>query len=118
MKKRGDDADMEQAFQELLGGHVEKWDASIEPPPMNEDAFSRMVVERKEELRRKQRSERYLFGLVSAFVLGGMLLLWQSSFVLFAVLQAFVFAAAGIFLIVGFRRSKREDGGRTWPDGN
>ncbi|MBM7565302.1 YxlC family protein [Paenibacillus sacheonensis] len=109
MKKREGDIEREQEqfFNDRLKGHLEQWDSSIVPPPVHEEAFARLVREGKEELRGRRRAERYLFWLVSAFVLGGMLLLWQSSYVFFAILQAFAFAGAGIFLIVGFFRSNR-----------
>ncbi|QHW33123.1 hypothetical protein GZH47_21495 [Paenibacillus rhizovicinus] len=107
MKKREDDAGQEQMFQELLGGQVEMWDEAIVPPPMNEEAFARLVREGREERRRRQRLERYAFWFISAIVLCGMLLLWQSSLLMFAVLQAAVFAGGGVFLVFGFIRTSK-----------
>lgn len=111
MKQRKDDAELERAYQELLGEHVEEWDASIEPPPIGDEAFVRLVRDGKELSRRRRRLERYAFWLVSVIVLGGLLLVWQSSLVWFAVLQMCVFGAAGAALIAGafkFGKARRQ----------
>lgn len=112
MKKRKDDSDRrdEAEFREMLGGHLASWDEAIDPPDLD---VAGLVREHRTQLRGKQRIERLAFSVVSLLLVAGLLLLWQSSAVLFIVLQALVFAAAGGFMIVTGLLVNRERRGRS-----
>ncbi|SFJ45596.1 hypothetical protein SAMN02799624_04624 [Paenibacillus sp. UNC496MF] len=108
MKKRDGEAERERAFKELLGEHVEQWDADIEPPIPGEDAFARLVRDHKEAVRGRRRRERWVFLGISVLVLGLLTLLWQRSPAAFAALQGVAFLVGIGVLAATFRPGGEE----------
>ncbi|WP_219838772.1 DUF5345 family protein [Paenibacillus sp. R14(2021)] len=106
--KRDEELELERTFGDLLWGHVEKWDHAIEPQVPSVEALSQLVRERKGQLRSRMQSERLVFGLISLVLLSGLLLVWQCSILLFAVLQSVVFAAAAGFLVLASTLGRKE----------
>lgn len=100
---------LEHEYSELLAPHVEKWDQSIIPPnPPTLAALTSLVGEKNKALRQRYWKELALFWIVSLMVLSVMLLMWQSSLILFGFVQGAAFVAAAVFLVVsGAKRSER-----------
>ncbi|REE85392.1 hypothetical protein A8990_112121 [Paenibacillus taihuensis] len=113
---RAEEEELEQEYRELLAPHVEKWDQSITPPnPPALAALTALVGEKNKALRQRYWKELALFWIVSLMVLSVLLLLWQSSIILFAIVQGIAFVAAAVFMAVSGAK-RRERRRREWQE--
>ncbi|AZN43201.1 DUF5345 family protein [Paenibacillus albus] len=115
-QEKEQDQALEQQYRELLDPHIKQWDESITPPnPPSLAALTGLVGERNKAQRQRYWKELALLWLIGALVLSGLLLLWQSSIVLFAIVQGTAFVAAAVFLTVsGINRRERRH--REWQE--
>ncbi|SEO68495.1 DUF5345 family protein [Paenibacillus sp. OV219] len=107
---------LEKDYRELLDPHIEQWDQSITPPnPPSLATLTALAREHNKALRQRYWKELALLWLIGALVLSGLLLLWQSSIILFAIVQGTALVAAIAFLAVsGINRRERRR--RQWQE--
>lgn len=110
-----DSFDDDIAFQELLGDHLMKWDASIKPPTPALSTLEQLVSDQKHLLARRLWRDLLMLWVVGGLVLSGMLLLFQHNMIVFVVVQTGSIIAAAIFLILT-QRSKFKEGQYKWDN--
>jgi tetrahydromethanopterin S-methyltransferase subunit G len=108
-----DSFDDDKAFQELLGDHLMKWDASINPPTPALSTLEQLVSEQKQLISRRIWRDLLMLWVIGGLVISGMLLLFQHNRIVFVVVQAVFIIAAAIFLILT-QRSKFKEGQYKW----
>ncbi len=108
-------SDDDIAFQELLGDHLMKWDASIKPPTPALSTLEQLVSDQKQLLARRLWRDLLMLWVVGGLVLSGMLLLFQHNMIVFVVVQTGSIIAAAIFLILT-QRSKFKEGQYKWTN--
>lgn len=108
-------SDDDMAFQELLGDHLMKWDASITAPVPALDTLEQLVIDQKQLLTRRIWRDLLLLWVIGGFIISGMLLLLQHNTLVFALVQAGSIVAAAIFLILTLS-SKSEEGSTKWTN--
>ena len=106
-------SDDDIAFQELLGDHLIKWDASIKPPTPALSTVEQLVSDQKQVLARRLWRDLLMLWVIGGLVISGMLLLFQHNRIVFVVVQTGSIIAAAIFLILTLR-SKFKEGQYKW----
>lgn len=95
MKKPDEDINDQQWFNDNMKEKVNRFDAIHEPDVPDFQAFNRLVVLHKEDIKRKLWKELSLFWLTACFIFGSMMWILDRNWIWFIVLQA-VIAVSGI----------------------
>lgn len=106
MKKRKEDHNDQQWFDEQLGEAVTRFDAAHAPHVPEPQQFEALVQAHKRETKRKLWNELLLFWLTACFIFSLMLWIIDHNWIWFAILQVIATAGGIGFVSMTFGRRK------------